>query len=169
MKNSSLKFYDYHIWANNKVFAHLQTLPPNVTTEEVTSVFPSIKDTLVHMYVVDHGWLSTILRDESSDIDNMKERVEVLAKTAQKQDITGLQKLYDNLFLEFRQAFNEINDFDQIESIFFGQLDCSYHDMITHIVNHGTYHRGNITAMLRQLGFTGCNTDYAAFLFEQQK
>ncbi|UAL53676.1 MULTISPECIES: DinB family protein [Metabacillus] len=169
MKNSSLKFYDYHIWANNKVFAHLQTLPQNVTTEEVTSVFASIKDTLVHMYVVDHGWLSTILRDESSDIDEMKERVIVLAESAQKQDITGLQKLYDDLYLEFRQAFNEINDFDQIESIFFGQLDCSYHDMITHIVNHGTYHRGNITAMLRQLGFTGCNTDYGAFLFEQQK
>ncbi|MGE7768433.1 DinB family protein [Peribacillus sp. NPDC096540] len=169
MKNSSLKFYDYHIWANNKVFAHLQTLPQNVTTEEVTSVFPSIKDTLVHMYVVDHGWLSTILRDESSDIDEMKERVEVLAESAQKQDITGLQKLYDDLYLEFREAFNEINDFDQIESIFFGQLDCSYHDMITHIVNHGTYHRGNITAMLRQLEFTGCNTDYGAFLFEQQK
>jgi uncharacterized damage-inducible protein DinB len=93
------------------------------------------------MYVVDHGWLSTILRDESSDIDKMKERVKVLAESAQKQDIPGLQKLYDDLYLEFRQAFNEINDFDQIESIFFGQLDCSYHNMITHIVNHGTYHR----------------------------
>ncbi|MBE3554365.1 MAG: hypothetical protein IMW85_05085 [Thermicanus sp.] len=33
-------------------------------------------------------------------------------------------------------------------------------EIIHHIVNHGTYHRGNIAAMVRQLGQTGVSTDY---------
>ncbi|MEH7531611.1 DinB family protein, partial [Priestia megaterium] len=33
--------------------------------------------------------------------------------------------------------------------------------------NHGTYHRGNITAMLRQLGHPGVMTDYVLYLYER--
>jgi uncharacterized damage-inducible protein DinB len=38
-----------------------------------------------------------------------------------------------------------------------------------HVVNHGTYHRGNITAMLRQLGSKGISTDFIFYLYEQEK
>lgn len=34
------------------------------------------------------------------------------------------------------------------------------------IVNHGTYHRGNLTVMLRQLGRSGVSTDYIFYLYE---
>ncbi|MEY9869279.1 putative damage-inducible protein DinB [Peribacillus sp. B2I2] len=34
-----------------------------------------------------------------------------------------------------------------------------------HVVNHGTYHRGNITAMLRQMGYASISTDYGLYLF----
>ncbi|WP_313897918.1 DinB family protein [Brevibacillus sp. FSL L8-0520] len=35
-----------------------------------------------------------------------------------------------------------------------------------HVVNHGTYHRGNIAAMLRQQGYAGVPTDYVFYLYE---
>ena len=38
-------------------------------------------------------------------------------------------------------------------------------DMILHVVNHGTYHRGNITAMLRQMGYASVPTDYGIYLY----
>ncbi|MCM3024666.1 DinB family protein [Heyndrickxia ginsengihumi] len=37
-------------------------------------------------------------------------------------------------------------------------------ELIQHIVNHGTYHRGNLAAMIRQLGYQGTSTDYITFL-----
>ena len=37
--------------------------------------------------------------------------------------------------------------------------------MILHVVNHGTYHRGNITAMLRQMGYASVPTDYGIYLY----
>ncbi|MFJ7737899.1 DinB family protein [Lysinibacillus sp. NPDC097287] len=168
MKKSSVKFYDYHVWANKKIFNHLQSLPENVCTDELTSVFPSIKDALVHTYVIEQGWLSTLLGDESSDLNEMAERVKTLTKKAQSKNISGLEQLFDDLYEEFKRAFDKIDDFNQQTTVFFGQLECSYNDIVTHVVNHGTYHRGNITAMLRQQGYNGCATDYGLFLFEQK-
>lgn len=39
--------------------------------------------------------------------------------------------------------------------------------MLQHLVNHGTYHRGQITTLLRQLGATPVATDMIAFYREQ--
>lgn len=39
--------------------------------------------------------------------------------------------------------------------------------MLQHLVNHGTYHRGQITTLLRQLSATPVATDMIAFYREQ--
>ncbi len=41
--------------------------------------------------------------------------------------------------------------------------------ILNHVVNHGTYHRGNVTAMLRQQGYAGVATDYLFFLMDRQE
>ncbi|WP_379865959.1 DinB family protein [Laceyella putida] len=38
-------------------------------------------------------------------------------------------------------------------------------ELVQHVVNHGTYHRGNITAMLRQLDNKGTFTDFIFYLY----
>lgn len=38
-------------------------------------------------------------------------------------------------------------------------------ELLPHVVNHGTYHRGNITAMVRQAGYASAPTDYGLYLF----
>jgi uncharacterized damage-inducible protein DinB len=38
---------------------------------------------------------------------------------------------------------------------------------VVHVVNHSTYHRGQVATMLRQLGKTPQSTDYLLFLDEQ--
>ncbi|UFJ42599.1 hypothetical protein LOK74_08945 [Brevibacillus humidisoli] len=43
----------------------------------------------------------------------------------------------------------------------------SYSEVVQHVVNHGTYHCGNLTAMLRQMGYAGVPTDCEFFLFDQ--
>ncbi|MDF2647517.1 MAG: dinB [Paenibacillus sp.] len=43
--------------------------------------------------------------------------------------------------------------------------DTSLSEMVLQVVNHGTYHRGNITAMLRQMGHASVMTEYALFWY----
>ncbi len=57
MKHWALQLYDYHVWANERVFRHLSDLPEEVSRRELQSVFPSVFDTLVHMYRTDNTWL----------------------------------------------------------------------------------------------------------------
>lgn len=42
-------------------------------------------------------------------------------------------------------------------------------DILLHVVNHGTYHRGQLTHLLRDLGLPAPSTDYLLFLNEQRR
>jgi uncharacterized damage-inducible protein DinB len=44
-------------------------------------------------------------------------------------------------------------------------MKTSVSELVPHVVNHGTYHRGNITAMLRQMGYASVSTDYGIYLY----
>lgn len=38
------QFYDYHSWANKRIFNHIENLPEETAYQEVKSVFPSVSD-----------------------------------------------------------------------------------------------------------------------------
>ncbi|UOQ91643.1 hypothetical protein MUO14_13880 [Halobacillus shinanisalinarum] len=82
--------------------------------------------------------------------------------------IEDMEELFANLAQEYRLFLQDKQGEEQItvEHPEFGTLTASYSDLIQHVVNHGTYHRGNITAMLRQLGYEGASTDYIFYLYE---
>lgn len=167
MKHESLRLYDYHLWANEKVFQRLRELPPEVCEQEIQSVFPSINKTLVHMLLTDHVWLLA-MKGESY------ERVgQIMGSLSQESESYGLDDLYAG-FAEvaekFKDFFSQI-DLDESSSYShpsMGTLVAPYSTIIQHVVNHGTYHRGNISAMLRQLGHAGASHDYIFYLFEKK-
>ncbi|WP_424446804.1 DinB family protein [Paenibacillus xerothermodurans] len=51
----------------------------------------------------------------------------------------------------------------------FGRLETTLFQLVNHVSNHSTYHRGNLSAMLRQAGHSGVSTDYVFYLFERQR
>ncbi|MGG1221143.1 DinB family protein, partial [Priestia endophytica] len=65
-KHHALQLYDYHVWANNKFFERLKELPKDIYDREIQSVFPSIAETLVHIYRGDTIWLG-VMRENSMD------------------------------------------------------------------------------------------------------
>jgi uncharacterized damage-inducible protein DinB len=164
MNKQALQQYDYHIWANAKVCNHLKGLPQGVVEQEIQSVFPSIYQALVHIYKIDIVWLSTMSGDS---FEVVRDKVTRLTEETQGKSVEELETLYAALAERFKAFFNE-QDMDVVASYphpQYGILRASYADIVQHIVNHGTYHRGNITAMLRQLGYKGVPTDYAFYLY----
>ncbi|MFJ6210237.1 DinB family protein [Lysinibacillus sp. NPDC092081] len=166
MRDSRIKMFEYNGWSNNKVFEHLSSLPSSVLTKEIMSVFPTLKDVLVHIYVTDLGWLDAIKGQEDKDIEELAKKVKNLADTTNGKSLKELRELYHSLHLEILDEIENIDNLDGEVNVHFGYAKFSYIDIVNHIVNHGTYHRGNLTAMLRQLGYSGCQTDYSLFLFE---
>lgn len=66
--------------------------------------------------------------------------------------------MFVHLSRQFKAIFDRQGNLDQAvfpEHPNFGRLETNLFELLQHIVNHGTYHRGDVTAMLRQLGHRG--------------
>jgi uncharacterized damage-inducible protein DinB len=53
----------------------------------------------------------------------------------------------------------------ELDNPYAGLRETSLAEIVLHVVNHGTYHRGNISAMLHQQGDASVMTDYAFYWY----
>lgn len=166
MKHSAQRQYDYNKWANSRVFNHLKELPDTVYDGKIESVFSSIEEVIVHVYQVDGMWLSVM---SGNSFDETMEVIQQLKENSNNQDLDGMHELYSQINQQYESFFEELDDLDEaitIEHPTYGKLETPISDLVRHVVNHGTYHRGNITAMIRQQGHAGVPTDYVFYLNE---
>ncbi|WP_282937938.1 DinB family protein [Paenibacillus sp. RC67] len=165
MKHQAIQLYQYHVWANEKVFNHLKELPRETYDAVVQSVFPSISEALIHIYRIDTMWLGAM---SGESYEKMVAGIQRVLEETKGIGLENLQTLYQQAAEQF-EAFFANEDMDAVKPYphpQYGTLNASYADIVQHLVNHGTYHRGNITAMLRQQGQRGIPTDYAFYLYE---
>ena len=148
------RLFSYTEWANARFFDCARGLSEEQFTRHVPSSFPTIRDTLAHMVFAEWLWLrrwkgeNPTARPEwtkGSSLDTLethlreieRERAELLATL--KDDELGRDFAYRNMAGD--PYTNTLSD------------------SMTHVVNHGTYHRGQLTTMLRQVGATPPSTD----------
>ncbi len=167
MSNHVIELYEYHVWANRIVFDHLRKLPEDVWNKDITSVFPSVSSLMSHIYAVDTMWLS-VMRERSS-FDEARALVMRLLEESNMENLEGMEKRFNETESEYREFLNtcEPEKIISLEHPVFGPVNTPLSKLVQHVVNHGTYHRGNLTAMLRQLGHKGVPTDYVFYMFKE--
>lgn len=168
MKHPILQEYNYHKWANDRIFEHIDKLPDKLYDSKIKSVFSSIKEVLIHIYQVDGMWLSVMSGHSFSETMNV---IKQLKERSENPDLGEMRTLFKEINLQYEEFFSEQDDLDEVISIEhprYGKMDTPVSDLVKHVVNHGTYHRGNITAMLRQQGQAGVPTDYIFYLYKKQ-
>ncbi|MBT2573869.1 damage-inducible protein DinB [Bacillus sp. ISL-51] len=160
------KLYDYHVWANQQIFQHLKNVPAVSLNQEAESVFPSVNAVLLHMCQADYVWLKTLYGETHEQI------IQSLAQFKELHgDHDAIEHRMTALYEEYGKFLTGLEDTESSISIshpHYGTLHTTYADIIRHVVNHGTYHRGNISAMLHQMGHKGVPTDYIYFLYERR-
>src|SRR5690606_17376604 len=165
--NNTLQRYRYNTWANNRILNHLKSLPDQVYNKEIDSVFSSIHEVIVHIYKVDGMWLSVMSGD------NFDQTMEAINHLDQKSKGTSLHEmiaLYEEVAHNYLACIRSLKDPEQQITIYhpsYGEMTTEGRQLVAHVVSHGTYHRGNITAMLRQQGYPGIPTDYIFYLYEK--
>lgn len=166
MENKATQRYDYHDWANNRFLEHLKELPDQVYDQEIQSVFSTISEVIIHIYQVDAMWLSVM---SSDSFDETMAKIEQIKERSADKGLDQMQMLYTKLAQQYRNFINGVdnpNGSITVEHPRYGVLETSVSELVQHVVNHGTYHRGNITAMLRQQERPGVPTDYVFYLYE---
>ncbi|KKI90413.1 hypothetical protein WQ54_20865 [Bacillus sp. SA1-12] len=156
MKELTLQLFDYHFWANEKLLQHLQGLPKGIYLSKVESVFPSIAETFGHMVAADEVWYSRLKGESLSQLATKKFR------SIEETSIVSAA-LYNEIkhFLTKTENFERMIHYNNMKGDPFNN---KMSEIVHHMVNHGTYHRGNISAMIRQMGFEGISTDYIVYL-----
>ena len=140
---------DYHYWARDRLLDALEPLTPEQFTRDMGSSFRSIRDTVAHIYSAEWAWHS---------------RWQGQSPTAQLPpeqfpDGGTIREVWKDHETKIRAFLDRLGE-DGITRVFeykmlSGQADsAAFWQMLQHVVNHASYHRGQVTTMLRQIGAT---------------
>jgi uncharacterized damage-inducible protein DinB len=136
----------------------LRNLKEGEADKEITSSFSSIRKTVFHVYGAQKLWLKRLdgtslpafppydSLDFPAALDALVETSVQIATLAESCTEEALQKSVTYKNLAGQQFTNPVSE------------------ILMHVANHGSYHRGQLITMLRQLGYsTLFATDYIAF------
>lgn len=138
---------DYHYWARDRMLDAVGVLTPEQLTREMGGSFRSIRDTCAHIYAAEWAWYSrwqgaspTALpaADRFPDVSTLKVQwTEHEARVRAFVDHlgeAGIHNVFEYTLIDGRPA----------ATVFW--------HMLQHVVNHASYHRGQVTTLLRQIG-----------------
>lgn len=139
---------DFHYWARDIALDAAGRLAPDQWTRDMGSSFRSVRDTLVHLYSAEWNWL---LRMQGTSPTSMLD-------AATYPDVATLAAAWTAHERSLRAFVGEADDIQRVYEYrtLTGQPGASsLVQIVTHLVNHGSYHRGQVTTLLRQLGAAG--------------
>jgi uncharacterized damage-inducible protein DinB len=154
--------YDFNAWANHRTIVAVAALTPEQFTKPMGSSFSSVRDTLAHICGGEWVWLErfqgrspSAMPDNSrfADLDSLREHWAPIGSQLVKF-VRGLTQEDLNGVLEYK-------------TMKFGVYKSPLWQSLQHVANHGTYHRGQITTMLRQQGAQPIPTDIMHFYRER--
>jgi uncharacterized damage-inducible protein DinB len=150
----------YNHWANETMTHWLKTLERDILYKETPSSFRSIDLTMQHMNHAQNFWLAIITE---RDITKLDETIKLNATDIIMNDLlTGSQQMVDTF-----RAYSEEELLKQLPSTDMVQ---SRYEYILHVINHNSYHRGQIVTMSRCLGVVDNipSMDYDVFLWSER-
>ena len=139
---------DYHYWARDRMFEALEALTPEMYARDLGNSFRSVRETVIHIYGADWVWCNRWEGQSPTALPDPKDLFPDLAsiRRAWQEHERRVRALVDGLGEEGIQRPIEYRTFD-------GKAQAQpFWQMLQHVVNHGSYHRGQVTTMLRQLG-----------------
>jgi uncharacterized damage-inducible protein DinB len=141
---------EYNVWANNIICNWLDQINDAQWNQEVVSSFNSIQQTVLHLISAEKVWLERFKKNPNtiwlqSEYKGTKdEHIALWKKTS--EDLKTYIDNFDENCLQTNLNFKRLNG---------DAYSMPYYQLFAHVVNHGTYHRGQLITMLRQVGFSG--------------
>jgi uncharacterized damage-inducible protein DinB len=154
--------YDYNTWANLRSLESCSALTPEQFSRDLSSSFRSVRDTLVHIVNAEWIWLerwhgrSPSAPPEAAQFPDL---ASVRARFAQLD-----RALVDYVASLTADDLQRVLHYKTMSGVPQAQPGWQ---MLQHLANHSTYHRGQIATMLRQLGSKPVSTDLINFYRER--
>ncbi|XID93164.1 DinB family protein [Paenibacillaceae bacterium WGS1546] len=165
--NHPARMFEYHAWATQTLLGRIKELPSTVLQQQVNTSFPTIGEAFAHIYAVDKCWLRVL---SGTPMSKALEECLPLQQTTLRYSTDEFANAFRELAEEYEAWFRSHEDLEQtivLENPYAGTRNTRLSEIVLQAVNHGTYHRGNISTMLRQLGHASTMNDYSLFWYRQ--
>jgi uncharacterized damage-inducible protein DinB len=153
------QYASYNEWANQNLFDLILTLPEELTDKTITSSFPTIHKTLLPVWDAESVWWQRLKLVEHTVWPGTVSEysIEEVINNLQQQNKLWIEWINEASDAALTHVFAYQNSKKE-------QFKQPVFEMLLHVFNHGTYHRGQIVTMLRELGIEKIPpTDFIVF------
>ncbi len=156
--NDIRELYDYNRWANQRSLAAAARLDKATFVRPLGNSFSSVRDTLAHILGAEWIWLERWNGLSPAALLNPADFPTVETLKARWQTVEhDRQRFIAALTPErLREEIAYTNTSGQ-------RFVYALWQQMAHVVNHSSYHRGQVTTLLRQLGAEPVTTDFLAY------
>ena len=160
MSYSIYKHLTFNIWANTKTAEVLTEVNDEIYYRENKSSFPSIAKTVLHLWGAKNIWLKRLQGESLAawpyQIEQESKAGQLAGLVQSSQNILDFVTSKDDAFLSSLYSYTNMKGEPFTDSV---------EDTLFHVVNHSTYHRGQLITMLREASVTNVvGTDLIHYL-----
>jgi uncharacterized damage-inducible protein DinB len=157
-----LVLYEFNAWANRRMLGVVAAVKQEEFLRPMGSSFGSLRDTTAHIYGAEWVWLERFQGRSPASLPD----------GADFQDVASLREKWAELEARLHKFVGSLTQDDlnrvlEYKTLKFGVYSNPLWQSMQHVVNHGTYHRGQITTLLRQLGAQPVLTDLMHYYRER--
>ena len=159
MKPLLQQYAAYNLWANQKILDCINNLSDDQLKREINSSFSSVYKTVLHMWFAEDAWWQRLKLAEQLVMaaDNFEGPFSELQQQLIRRSADWAQWAAEATETRLTHVFAYQNSKKE-------QFKQPVYEVMLHVFNHATYHRGQLVTMLRQLGVDKIpSTDFTSF------
>jgi uncharacterized damage-inducible protein DinB len=154
----------YNAWATNKLFDALAPCSAEETTTDMKSSHGSILGTMTHLVGAEKIWLARWVGTPGA----------TMLKQSEVPTLTDLRKVWETTGYETARWLGSMTDKKLLDTFSMASAKGEifthvYWQAIQHVVDHSTYHRGQVITLMRQIGKVPPSTGLITFYRESWK
>ena len=152
----------YMLWADRQTLLAVRSVKEEDLTRDAGISFKSLLGTMAHILGAQQTWLSRFSGSPLARVPNLDDYPDLMSWiTAWEETASGLKAFMASLTDE--QLAANLTWSNTRGDTFTRPL----WQPLLHMVNHSTYHRGQIVSLLRQMGYKAPSTDLIYYLLER--
>jgi uncharacterized damage-inducible protein DinB len=160
--------YEYDRWANHRALQAASALSPEQFTRDLGGAFHSLRDTLVHIVAGEWAWLEYWNEPRPDDAfhADLDARIADLFNPNAFPNVSAVQSKWAEVEKAQIEFVNGTTNESLERMIPFRTSQIKLGNLMQHLANHSTYHRGQVALMMRQLNAEPLATNLHEFLLE---
>jgi uncharacterized damage-inducible protein DinB len=161
MTDDFVSLFAYNRWADRRVLDACRKLTPEQYAAEPFPGWSSVRSTIYHIAIVTDGWLRGLAGDPDQSVPTEQEL----------PTIDDAERLLERAYRRFDELLPALTPERLATPVLLQRrgrkATLPPWAVLRHIVNHSTYHRGQVASKLKRFGIEQPATDFVYFVFEQ--